>query len=161
MKRLLPLFVLLAGCSTTLPQKYTVADLPAEPVAQLHVSAISVRMAKDLRAYDTPLYFKADGTVTPLRDLTYYAPLEVAIERALTDATMIFGTGAAPLKVTVEDFCLDARGETLQAKVTLASGPHSASAIENLDTLPSTPQLRNIFGDLLLEAYQNLAKLLN
>jgi hypothetical protein len=101
---------LLSGCfSTPKPKRYTVFTpevTASQTPKHLPFSKLRVRMAKDLRAYNTPLRFKADGTVEPYRGLTYYAPLELALERALQDMTSLDKTNPRALSVEVRRYCV-------------------------------------------------------
>ena len=98
------------GCAATKAKRYTVftPEMTASTQTQksLPFSKLRVRMAKDLRAYNTPLRFKADGTVVPYRGLTYYAPLELALERALQDMTSLDKTNPRALSVEVRRYCV-------------------------------------------------------
>ncbi len=152
---LLPLVTLMVGCATTLPPRYTVAEMPDVRVKRNN-TAVTVRMASDLRAYNQPLIFNADGTVRPCVDFTYYAPLEVAIERALVDASDFNLTASTPLRVTVSDFCVDARGETPIAKVTLKTKEKACTKTAPLSDDYTVAELRGTLGMLLLTAYQEL-----
>ncbi len=151
----LPL-ALLAGCATQLPPKYTVIDPIAEPLCAVENSGLTVRMSQDIRAYTVPLCFNADGTVKPIYDLTYYAPLEVAIERTLTDVTVFSATQPQNLRITVKDFCIDARGQVPVAKVTLATATKTSTQTAELPLSVAIPELRATLGSLLLEAYRTL-----
>lgn len=166
----LPLFalaaLLCAGCfgprSTPAVPKYTLADPPTAPVAQDLLP--SVRLAVDLRAAPAPLHFHADGTVTPIEGLAYYAPLEVAIEAALRSATA-YTPNQPPRRasITVLAFCLDERSGTPCASVRLAtSAPNGAqrevAASRPLPSSPSPRVLRDALAQALLEAYTELAR---
>ncbi len=154
---LLPLLIL-AGCATSLPPKYTVTEHASVPLAEVDTSVLTVRMAKDLRAYATPLCFNADNTVVEVSDLTYYAPLEVAIERALNDVTQKTGTSTRPLRITVQDFCVDKRGDEPVAKVTLEARGNYVTKVAALSPDYTTIQLRDALGELLLQSYAELLK---
>ena len=151
----LPLLILLAGCfSTSAPQpKYTVADLPEQPMPEL--ATLRVRLAPDLRSLSTPIQFNEDGTVVPVRGITYYAPLELAIERLLREAAGPQTTELARGKMlTLTFFGVDARGGEAQAVVafTLEGKPIVSRRIARPLPPDCTPaQLRKLLGDLLLE----------
>ncbi len=151
----LPLMALMVGCATTLPPRYTVAN-EAQTKLTRDAASLSVRMAADLRTYHQPLIFNADGTVNVYRDISYYAPLEIAIERALHDATVFNATAHAPLRITVRDFCIDARGDRPMAKVTLKMNRKvlTKTAPLSLDYTPG--EVRDALGSLLLSAYTEL-----
>ena len=103
-------FSCVVGCAATKTKRYTVftPEMTASTQTQksLPFSKLRVRMAKDLRAYNTPLRFKADGTVEPYRSLTYYAPLELALERALQDITHLEKQDPRALVVEVRRYCV-------------------------------------------------------
>ncbi len=159
--------LLCAGCffgprNTPAAPKYTLADSPTAPVAQDLLP--SVRLAVDLRAAPAPLHFHADGTVTPIEGLTYYAPLEVAIEAALRSTTA-YTPNQPPRRasITVLAFCLDERSGSPLASVRLAtSAPNGAqrevSASRPLPASPSPRVLRDALAQALLEAYAELAR---
>lgn len=154
MPRLLPLLALAAlvlGCATTPAPKYAVG-LPAGDPIPLPAARLEVRMAEDLRAYANPLILHADGTVTPCRALAYYAPLELALARALRDATHF--TGKNTCRLTVRDFHADLRGPTPLARVTLANAQgRTVSLTEPLPKEWAAPQLRDALARLLRQAY--------
>lgn len=99
---------LFCGCATSKPNpKYNVFPNSLEPALRTcATSGVRLRMAEDLRAYSAPLVFHVDNTVTVSRDLMYYAPLEVALARALEDITLFTAPKAEKLKVEVRDYCL-------------------------------------------------------
>ncbi|MGN0891489.1 MAG: hypothetical protein ACI4W7_07570 [Candidatus Spyradenecus sp.] len=158
--------LLSAGClgpreTPSLP-RYTVADPPATPAARNLRPA--VRLAADLRSAPGPLHFHADGTVTPVQGLAYYAPLELAIEAALRDATA-YDPGLAPRRpaITVLAFGRDDRAATPRAVVRLATSapdgsPREAAAARDLPPYPSPRDLRAALAAALLEAYTELAQ---
>lgn len=169
MLRLLPLFALAAllcvGClgpreTPELP-RYTVADPPADPIARNLIP--TVRLAADLRSAPGPLHFHADGTVTPVKGLAYYAPLELAIASALTSATGY--DPAQPRRradITVLAFGLDDRSGERLAVVRLATNaPDGLRESLSTKVLPENPTPRDIRSALaaaLLEAYATLAQ---
>lgn len=100
--------VLLCGCLATSSQpKYAVFPVnhTLEPVSST-AAGLRLRMAEDLRAYDTPLFFQADNTVRLNHTLRYYAPLEVALARALEDITVFKAESSDKIKIEVRDYCL-------------------------------------------------------
>ncbi len=133
------------------PRLYTVADLPSKPILAPRPFA---RMADDLRAARTPLRFNNDGTVEPCRGIHYYAPLELAITRALQDATLTPPNMLGQKQtVVIETFGIDARGDAPLARITLRSAQENV--ITRTAPAPKTPEtLRKCLGDLLLEAYR-------
>ncbi len=151
----LPL-LLLFGCATTIPPKYTVLDPIDQPLRTLDASSLTLRMRQDLRAYSTPLCFNADGTVTPINDLTYYAPLEVALEYALADVTTFAANPTPPLRITVKAYCVDNRTNTPIATVTLATKDKTLTRTAPLPVDYTIPQLRTTLAKLLLDAYTAL-----
>ena len=141
----------LTGCfggAAPLP-RYTVAD--PEPagyaLAPEPAPAIAVRMAPDLRAAVSPTLYRADGTVSSVRGLTYYASLELAIARALreTRPADLGLTSREELALTIHDYCVDERTQdgTPVARVALTarSGP-SATATEPLPPAATPGQIR-------------------
>lgn len=149
--RVLPLLLpalLLAGCfASGAPQRnYTVMDpdvsRAGDPVnAQL---TLRLRMAPDLRAAIAPTLYRADGSVSTVPGLRYYAPLELAIPRALRELP----PEALPentLDLTILDFCVDCRtpdGAPL-ARVTLQRGARPpVSATEPLPEGATPAQTR-------------------
>ncbi len=165
MNRLLPtllLPLLLVGCfsSGTPPQRrYTVLDPTA---AQLPVTPanldISVRMAPDLRAADAPTLYRADGSVSTLRVLTYYAPLELAIPRALRERASLADFGLQPgqaLVLHIHDFCVDYRTSDgiPVARITLSANGHTLITTSQPLPANATPaQIRATLADCLLKA---------
>ncbi len=157
MSRLLPflaLAALLLGCATAPTPKYAVGLPSAEPLA-VPAAGLDLRMAEDLRAYSNPLILLPDGTVAPCRALAYYAPPELALARALRDASRFVGKGS--LRLTVLDFHADLRGEAPLARVTLAdSHGHTATQTAPLPQDWTPVQLRDVLAQLLLQAYADL-----
>ncbi len=160
------LSILCAGCFFSAPPApapvYTLADPPATPIAQNILPA--VRLAADLRAAPGPLHFHPDGTVTPVKGLTYYAPLELALEVALRDATAL-DPELAPrrLPITVLAFCRDDRSGTPLAVVRLATpapngAPRELLATRPLPVNPSPRELREALASALLDAYAQLTR---
>ena len=161
MNRLFPtllLPLLLVGCfsSSTPPQRhYTVLDPPASqhPVTPADLD-ISVRMAPDLRAADAPTLYRADGSVSTLRALTYYAPLELAIPRALRPGQT--------LSLHIHDFCVDQRtpDDIPVARVTLSANGHALVTTAKPLPANATPaQIRATLADCLLDAtHRSLAQ---
>ena len=164
MNRLFPtllLPLLLVGCfsSSTPPQRhYTVLDPPASqhPVTPADLD-ISVRMAPDLRAADAPTLYRADGSVSTLRSLTYYAPLELAIPRALRERASLADLGLQPsqaLELHIHDFCIDHRTADgiPVARVTLSANGHTLITTSQPLPANATPaQIRTILADCLLK----------
>ena len=165
MNRLLPtllLPLLLAGCfsSGTPPLRhYTVLDPPASqhPVTPANLD-ISVRMAPDLRAADAPTLYRADGSVSTLRVLTYYAPLELAIPRALRERASLADFGLQPgqaLVLHIHDFCVDYRTSDgiPVARITLSANGHTLITTSQPLPANATPaQIRATLADCLLKA---------
>lgn len=153
MPRLLPLLalVILLGCATTPTPKYAVGLPATEPIA-VPAARLELRMSEDLRAYANPLILHSDGTVTPCRALSYYAPVELALARALRDVSCF--DGADTLRLTVRDLHADLRGSVPLARVTLADARNRI--FTRTVPLPSdwaAPQLREALAALLLQAY--------
>ncbi len=144
------------GCaSTPAAKKYTVGLPETAPLA-VPAAVLDVRMAEDLRAYRNPLVFAADGTVAPCRGLVYYAPLELALARALQDVSA-FARESGTLRITVRDFHADCRGAEPVARVTLeATNGNTASATAPLPADWTPEQLREALAGLLLKAYTAL-----
>lgn len=127
---------------------------------------LRVRMANDLRAYSVPLTFHADGSVTPCRAVTYYAPLELALTRALKEISDFDPTAAATLKLEVRDYCVIERPATesaeahVQVLVTLAyplkDTVQTERATRDLPLNASDKALRDAFAEALLEAYSRV-----
>lgn len=156
---LLPLF--LVGCfsSGAAPQRrYTILDpkIRQTPVNPADLD-LTVRMAPDLRAADAPIFYRADGSVSTFRDLTYYAPLELAIPRALREL------GPAPiglqpgqdLSLYIHDFCIDQRtpDDIAVARVTLSANGHPLVTATEFISPTATPGLiRTTLADCLLDA---------
>lgn len=147
---LLPL-LLAAGCLGTAqaPRRYTVAD-PA-PDRRPWGPDLTVRTAPDLRAATAPLLFRADGSVATLRALTYYASLEVAIDRAIRESMTPPPNGET--RLLVRDFCVDERGDAPVARVTI-EGPRGAkTATEPLPPAAPPEQIRAALARCLQTAY--------
>lgn len=164
MNRLLPtllLPLLLVGCfsSGTPPQRrYTVLDPTAVqlPVTPADLD-ISVRMAPDLRAADAPTLYRADGSVSTLRALTYYAPLELAIPRALRELgpTPLSLQPGQALVLHIHDFCVDYRTSDgiPVARITLSANGHTLITTSQPLPANATPaQIRATLADCLLKA---------
>lgn len=152
---LLAFSALFLGCATTPTPKYAVG-LPAGDTITLPAARLELRMAEDLRAYANPLILHADGTVTPCRALAYYAPLELALARALRDTSRFSGEGTC--RLTIRDFHADLRGATPLARVTLADAKTIVSITEPLPEDWAAPQLRDTLARLLRQAYASYAK---
>lgn len=170
------LMAFMVGCSASRTQKtvrYTVFTpqqqhtLAAQPPKLLPVAGVRVRMTKELRAYNTPLRFNADGTVTPYRALTYYAPLELVLERALEDITRFQASEHRQLGIEVRDYCIvesASSAESLQppaaeVRVTLVFHLPSKAPVTHAAVLPLpenyTPAIaRETFAEALLRAWQ-------
>lgn len=147
MKRLallLPLLVAVLGCfSSEAPlRRYTVMDLDparaADPIAAPR--PIRLRMAPDLRAAVAPTLYRADGSVSTVPGLRYYAPLELAIPRAVAELPR--ETLPKDLRdVTILDFCVDCRtpdGAPL-ARVTLRHGDGAPISVTEPLPADATP----------------------
>ena len=148
------LAALLLGCATTPTPKYAVGLPPSEPIS-VPAARLDVRMAEDLRAYSNPLILRPDSTVALCRTLAYYAPPELALARALRDASRF--TGGGILRLTVLDFHADLRGASPLARVTLADA--EGRTVTRTAPLPqewAAPQLRDALAQLLLQAYTAL-----
>lgn len=168
MTRLLPLLplLILAGCFGAKPTaaRHTVAD--PEPVGYVlapePAPAIAVRMAPDLRAATAPTLYRADGTVSTVHGLTYYASLELAIARALreTKPSMLGLTSREELALTIQDYCVDERTPdgTPVARVTLTArtGP-SATATEPLPADATPAQTRAALARCLRAAVRDVS----
>lgn len=143
-----------SGASTP---RYTVADTAGE--AKVAGARPEVRLQADIRAYNVPLRFNADGSVTPCAGIRYYAPLELAMTRALRDITQE-DDSARPRKVMIEAFGVDARGEKPVAHVVLrvATGEVIRKESPIDPTLPPA-ELRKTLGKLLLDAYRTACNL--
>lgn len=160
---LLPLAALaLTACTSTPPApRYTIfPTTEAVPQVTMPGASLRLRMAEDLRAYNAPLHFHADGTVTTFRALRYYAPLELALERALADLTTFQSTANGTLNVEVRDYCLVDTADGMEARVTLVlmpSGqtPIRRSAVQPLPATATTAEVREAFAAALREAYRN------
>ncbi len=144
------------GCATTLPPAYTLTTGTVNPIPSAH-SELSLRMAPDLRTYNHPLTFFADGTVKPTSAIRYYAPLELAIERTLSDMTTFTATKHAVRRITVQDFCIDHRGVEPCVRVTLKEGTTRASVFKPLPTTATHDDARRLLGECLTEAYLTLS----
>lgn len=161
----------LAGCfSGGAVPKYTVLD-PMTPIPS--PIAPKVRLGDHLRAFAEPLWFHADGTVTPCRELTYYVPLELAIDQALSDITVPQTTPEGTLLpgrsalLRVDFFGVDARTAEPKAVVTLttpiaaAAFPLTVTATRPLPPAPEPELLRKALGEALVEAYTALLQKLS
>lgn len=162
---------LLCGCATTpIVKRYTVfsAEMMTskEPLVVSKASGLRLRMAEDLRAYNMPLCFHADGTVTPYRAMQYYAPLEVALKRALEDTTLFLGTSPEKTKIIVRDYCIverptpqDGHPAGFEVRVTLQvtdvdpSPKHRTASVYLTDPTPTPQQIRDAFATALHGAY--------
>lgn len=159
---LLPLAFLI-GCATAPTPKYSVLTPEERCTLPADYTAISVRLADDIRTAPNPLHFHADGRVTLCRELTYYAPLELAISRALNDTFSIRKEGTTqkkPLRILVNTFGVDESSGTPKACVHLeipAKGLE-ARAEQPLPEAYTAQDLRNALGEALL---QSTFKLLN
>lgn len=156
---LLP-FLFCLGCVSTPPKpKYTV--FTPECCKQLpgNYTTLSVRMADDIRSAPNPLYFHADGRVTLCRELAYYAPIEVAITRALQDTFSMRKDGIAnpkTLRVVVRAFGVDARSGTPNA-VVLLDFPNEGLDVRVEKPLPenyTTQELRDTLGEALFQSIE-------
>lgn len=165
---------LLLGCSaskqakryTVFPTTHTITNqAPEKPITSPYCG-IRVRMANDLRAYNTPLFFHADGTVTPYHSVTYYAPLEVALERALADTTHFTASTQGKLKLEVRDYCVieqpttEADSRTWVIRVTLrhyqAGLPKEVTHSVTLPFNADAGTVRNAFATALQTCYQQI-----
>ncbi|HIV09628.1 MAG TPA: hypothetical protein IAC79_05915 [Candidatus Spyradenecus faecavium] len=161
---LLPAALLLAGCfGGAAPQRhYTVLD-PAAGVVAPAALDLDVRMAPDLRAASAPTLYRADGSVSTYPGLTYYAPLELAIPRALRE----LGPEALGLKpgdrldLDVLDFCVDRRTPdgVPVARVTLSADGRAPVTVAKPLPAGATPlQTRALLASALLEAIRDARK---
>lgn len=160
---LLPLLFCL-GCASTPPKpKYTVFTPAYHKPLPGDYTALSVRMADDIRSAPNPLCFHADGRVTLCRELTYYAPIEVAITRALQDTFSLRKEGMTahkPLRVVIRTFGVDARSGAPKAVV------HLDFPAEQLDTRIEEPlpenytakDLRDALGEALIQSIEDACK---
>lgn len=160
---LLPLLICL-GCASTPPKpKYTVFTPTSHKALPGDYTALSVRMADDIRSAPNPLCFHADGRVTLCRELTYYAPIEVAITRALQDTFSIRKEGMTtgkPLRIVVRTFGVDTRSGTPKAVV------HIELSAAKLDCRVEKPipedytakDLRDALGEALIQSIEDACK---
>lgn len=154
-------FLLCLGCASTPPKpKYTVFTPEHHKPLPADYTALSVRLADDIRSAPNPLCFHADGRVTLCRELTYYAPIEVAITRALQDTFSMRKEGMTahkPLRVVVRTFGVDARSGAPKAVV------HIDLPAEQLDMRIEEPlpgnytaqDLRDALGKALLQCIES------
>lgn len=165
MKTTLPLILLslllCLGCASTSPKpKYTVFTPECHKSLPGDYTALSVRMADDIRSAPNPLCFHADGRVTLCRELAYYAPIEVAITRALQDTFSMRKEGMTahrPLRIVVRTFGVDARFGAPKAVV------HINFPAEQLDTRIEEPlpenytvqELRDTLGKTLFRCIES------
>ena len=168
----LGVIALLCGCVSTPPAKrYTVftpdAILSLGGPLYSDASGVRVRMAEDLRAYNVPLFFHADGSVTPYRALQYYAPLEVALKRALEEVTVFSGKRPEKEKIVVRDYCIvehpnpsiEGRPAGWEVRVTLQVTsvahpmPMHRSASIHLEADATPQEIRAAFAQALLDVY--------
>lgn len=163
--KLLPLLPLafLIGCATAPTPKYSVLTPEEHCSLPADYTTLSVRLADDIRSAPNPLYFHADGRVTLCRELTYYAPMEIAINRALNDTFSIRKEGMKqkkPLRILVQTFGVDARSGTPKACAHLEIPAKGIDArIEQpLPAAYTAQNLRDALGEALL---QSTFKLLN
>lgn len=163
--KLLPLLPLafLIGCATAPTPKYSVLTPEEHCTLPDDYTRITVRLADDIRSAPNPLCFHADGRVTLCRELTYYAPLELAINRALNDTFSIQKDGTKrrkSLQIVVNTFGVDACSGTPKACVHLEI-PEKGLNARVEQPLPATytaQDLRDALGEALL---QSTFKLLN
>lgn len=171
MKTTLPLILLslllCLGCASTPPKaKYTIFTPEYHKPLPTDYTTLSVRMADDIRSAPNPLCFHADGRVTLCRELTYYAPIEVAITRALQDTFSMRKEGMTAhkaLRVVVRTFGVDARTETPKAIV------HLDFPAEQLDIRVEAPlpenytaqDLRDTLGKALFQCIENACEALD
>lgn len=166
------LLLVVAGCSAPKPTaRFTVFPVTTSPDVEkvaLPYNGVRVRMAEDLRAYNVPLCFAADGTVVPYRALNYYAPLEVALERALEDASSFTKTRLGVLKLKVRDYCLveqsTPQGTQRFVRVTLralypdATHPTFEHSVAQSLSAEATPaEVRDALATALMSAYRACA----
>lgn len=158
---LLPLLTALffLGCAAVPTPKYTVLTAPEPRALPAGYTALTVRLADDIRSAPNPLCFHADGTVTLCRELTYYAPVEVAITRALQDAFVRRKESLParkPLRLTVRTFGVDARDATPKAVVRL-DFPAEQLDVRSEEPLPAAytaRELRDALGKALLRSME-------
>lgn len=165
---------LLCGCaSTPLRPKYAVFPVnnTLEPVTS-PAAGLRLRMAEDLRAYSAPLCFQTDHTVRLCREVQYYAPLEVALARALEDITVFKAECPDKIKIEVRDYCVVVHDPaTLQTPpgavpsplevrvnllVTRPGQPAAHHGVSHFLPAACTPQdLHAAFAQALYEAYKS------
>lgn len=160
---LLPLLTALffLGCAAAPTPKYTVLTAPEPRALPAGYTALSVRLADDIRSAPHPLCFHADGTVTLCRELTYYAPIEVALTRALQDTFTLRNDAQdslrKPLRLVVRTFGMDARDGTPKAVVHLDL-PAEQLDVRSEEPLPAAytaHELRNALGNALLQSMES------
>lgn len=156
MKQALWLFPLIAlvGCSSTATPKYTVGLEKMQPM-EMRCGGLTVRMASDLRSYSHPLRFKADGTVEQIRSLTYYAPLEVALERALRDVSTFNSKSTQVKQIIIETFAVVEKEEGAVVRVRLRAYPRNlpAQVEKHVPDQADAATLRAAFADALYTAF--------
>lgn len=159
MKQALWLFplIVLVGCSSTVTPKYTVGLEKMEPV-EMPCGGLTVRMASDLRSYSHPLRFKADGTVEQVRSLTYYAPLEVVLERALRDVSSFNPASKQVKQVIVETFAVVEGEDGEFVRVRLRGYPGNRVVRVDTSTVDTTDvaALRAALAEALYRAFVGL-----
>lgn len=165
------ILIALTGCfSTSKTMRYSVLPpvkmgTPLSTFFSTPYSGITVRVAKDLRAYDTPLRFKANGAVEPYRALSYYAPLEIALDRALSDLTICEGRIPKRLTVVVKDYCIqedDQGNAKVQISLVTRLEKKDTVSIRIAEDLPKdyTPQqVRDAFARLLPDAWEDFLEM--
>lgn len=158
---LLPLLFAL-GCASAPPKpKYTVFTPDCRMQLPGDYTSLSVRLADDIRSAPHPLCFHADGTVTLCRELAYYAPIEVALTRALQDTFSLRKAETTPaktLRLVVRTFGVDARSGTPKAVVhlDLPSAGLEARVEAPLAETYTAHDLRNALGAALLQSVGNI-----
>ena len=172
MKYAIILFVIglftLCGCtSTPAPQKYTVFTMntTAEKPFTSEAAGLRLKMAEDLRAYNSPLLFRANGTVVQNKQVQYYAPLEIVLERALEDVTTFKATTKERIHVEVRNYCIIEKEDnnTLEIYVCLkVAVPGRASAMfkatRSLPKQSDADFIRDAFAEALKSAYGDALK---
>ncbi len=151
----------LCGCvSTPMPQKYTVfaVETQAEKPFTSEAAGLRLKMAEDLRAYNAPLLFRADGTVAQNRQIQYYAPLEIVLERALEDITTFKATTKERMSIEVRNYCIIEKEANLEVCVSLkvkvpGRESNTFTATRCVPNKSDATTLRTAFAEALKSAY--------
>ncbi len=117
----LPLLLLALTCFTgcfSRPEAkphYSVGleEIRAQDIEFPQFKTLKLTLENDIQAMYAPYVFHNDGRVTLYTALTYYAPLPIALERAIKDNIVPTATiGEVPhLKLTLTDYAIDLRKE--------------------------------------------------